>query len=114
MKKVYIAHPLRGDTDRTHPNYKIVFDNVEAVDRICRTITETYPDVLPLSPVHAFSFLKVFSEDDKAIEMCLKLLALADGLWVFGDWENSEGCRIEIQRARELGIPICYGKGGIK
>jgi hypothetical protein len=114
MKKIYISHPLRGNTDRTYPNYKIVFDNVAAVDRICQSIAATYPDVLPLSPIHAFSFLKVFEDDEKALEICLKLLELADGMWVFGDWKNSEGCRIEMRRARELCMPICYGKGGIK
>jgi hypothetical protein len=114
MKKVYISHPLRGKTDRKHPDFKAVFDNKKTVYRICRAIAVKYPDILPLSPINAFSFFRVLSEDEKALEMCLKLLELADELWVFGDWENSEGCRMEIGRARELRIPVYFYEDDVK
>ena len=29
-----------------------------------------------------------------------------DQAWVFGDWEKSEGCKIEIQAAEEAGVPV--------
>jgi hypothetical protein len=108
MKKVYISHPLRGDTDRDVPNYRILFNNMKRIDKVCRYITRYYSDVLPLSPVNAFSFFEPFFDDDKALEMCLKLIELADEMWVFGDWKTSEGCRKEIERARELGIPVNF------
>ena len=114
FKTVYISHPYRGDMDRNKISVTKLIDNLSKVDWICKRVVETYPDVLPLSPLNAFSFFKAFADDDKALEMDMKLLELADELWVFGEWEKSEGCRMEIERARELSIPISYGKEGIK
>jgi hypothetical protein len=105
--------------DRNNINIKKLIDNMEKVDRICLKITETYPDVLPLSPLNAFSFLALLSLadnqiDEKALEMDMKLLELVDELWVFGEWKTSEGCRQEIEKARELCIPIAYESGEIE
>jgi hypothetical protein len=106
-----VSHPLRGGMDRNNPDISTVVRNKEEVDKICRTIAETFPDVLILSPINAFSFFEVFKEDKQALEMDLKLLELADTVRVCGDWQNSEGCKLEIARARELGITICYDDG---
>ena len=116
FKTVYISHPFRGDMGRDNINIKTLVGNMEKVDRICLKITADYPDVLPLSPLNAFSFLALLTLadnqiDEKALEMDMKLLELADELWVFGEWEKSEGCRMEIERARELCIPIIYESG---
>ena len=46
MKSIYVAHPLRGDVQR----------NKNAVTDICQNIKAIYPDMLILSPIHAFSF----------------------------------------------------------
>lgn len=105
MKRVYIAHPLLGDADRENPNLRIPFENRRKVDLICRDIIEAYPDVMPISPIHAFDFMNVF-ERERPLAMCLELLKMADELWVYGDWESSEGCKMEIARAGELGIPV--------
>jgi hypothetical protein len=99
--------------DRARPNISIPFENMNRVDRICRRIAEERPDVLPLSPLHAFSFLNIF-EDDKALALDRELIEFADELWVFGDWETSEGCRLEIGWARQMGIPIVFDDGSIE
>jgi hypothetical protein len=111
FKTVYVSHPLRGDMDPARPDISRVFDNLNDTAGICRKIVGSCPGVLPLSPLHAFSFLEVFTEDDKALELDLKMMKFADELWVFGEWERSAGCQAEIARARELVIPICYGNG---
>jgi hypothetical protein len=111
FKTVYISHPLRGGMDPAHPDLSVIFGNRDKVDGICGRIVEANPEILPLSPLNAFSFLNVFTDDEKAIELDLKLLTLADELWVFGEWEKSAGCKIEIGRARELCIPIFYENG---
>ena len=111
FKKVYISHPLRGDMDLSKPNLKIPYDNMQKVDNICRRIADEHPDLLLLSPIHAFAFLNVFADDEKALEMDRVLLELADELWVFGEWQTSEGCQMEIKWARELVIPIIYETG---
>ena len=33
---------------------------------------------------------------------------IEDELWVYGDWENSYGCTLEVKRAKSLNIPIRY------
>ena len=42
------------------------------------------------------------------MRQCLALLDVADELWVFGDWERSEGCRMEVEHARETGKAILF------
>lgn len=111
-KNVYVSHPLLGDMDRKSPNISVPFANKEKVDGICPQIVETYPNVIPLSPLHNFSYLNVF-ERETSLKLCLRLLSLCDEMWVFGDWENSEGCKLEIVRAGEMKIPVFYGKEGI-
>jgi hypothetical protein len=111
FRKVYISHPLRGGMDRANPDISGIVRNKEKIDAICRDIAREYPNVLPLSPVNAFSFFNVFEEDEQALAMCLRLLELADELWMFGDWEYSEGCRIEMARASAREIPIRFKDG---
>lgn len=88
MKKVYIAHPLRGANREK---------NVEEVTKICKKITELFPDVLPISPIHAFSFLDDCGEagEKKALDLCLEMIKSCDEAWFFGEWEDSEGCNVE-------------------
>ena len=114
FKTVYISHPYRGDMDRDNISVTKLIDNLSKVDQICLKVAADYPDILPLSPLNAFSFFRVFSDDDKALEMDMNLLELADELWVFGEWEKSEGCRMEVERAKEINIPVFYGKEGIQ
>lgn len=92
MKKVYIAHPLRGENRAK---------NVEEVTRICKKITELFPDILPISPIHAFSFLDDCGEEGekKALDLCLEMLKNCDEAWFFGKWHESEGCSIEFDTA---------------
>jgi len=33
---------------------------------------------------------------------------MADELWVFGNWQMSEGCRMEVEHARKLGITVLF------
>lgn len=95
MKKVYIIHPFQGKEE-----------NRKKIDEICRVVAKM--GFLPVSPVHAFSFLKdeVPEERELALKLCQELVKGCDQAWLFGDWENSEGCRIEIRTAKKVGIPI--------
>lgn len=107
MKIVYVAHPLRGDIE----------GNMAHSAEICREISERYPDVLPLSPLAAFSFLDdtVSEERERALDYCRQLLARADELWLTGTWWLSEGCVAEVFWATAWGIPIAeYGGGGYR
>ena len=95
MKTVYIAHPLRGD----------VVKNYNRVNEICRQLHAT-GQVIPLSPLHAFSFVDPAGDQDRVFEYCRQLLSKCDELWLHGEWEKSEGCCMEADFARDNGIPV--------
>jgi hypothetical protein len=94
MKKVYVAHPLRGDVE----------GNIKKVTEICQSLT----NVIPLSPLHAFGFLDPTGDQFHAMQCCLSLLSTADELWVHGEWWKSEGCQAEMSFAGCRGIPIRF------
>lgn len=111
MKKIYVAHPLRGDGPA---DIATISKNISAVDEICRGIRIAYPDVLILSPIHAFSFETALTDQTWALAQCAELLTMVDELWVYGDWERSEGCTMEVARACEMGLTIVYADGRIE
>ena len=95
MKRVYIIHPFQGKEE-----------NRKKIDQICRAVANM--GFLPVSPVHAFGFLddNVLEERYQALNLCQELIKDCDQAWLFGDWEKSEGCRIEVRTAKKVGIPI--------
>lgn len=95
MKRVYIIHPFQGKEE-----------NRKKIDKICRAVANM--GFLPVSPVHAFGFLKdeVPEERKLALKLCQELVKGCDQAWCFGSWEESEGCRIEVRTAKKVGIPI--------
>ena len=102
MKKVYVAHPLRGgelDLEKAERN-------IARADGILRELAASEPDLLLFSPIHAFGYLDPLGPHEWVMKQCLEMVELCDELWAFGDWESSEGCRAEVARARELGKPI--------
>lgn len=97
MKSVYIAHPLRGN----------VKENIKKVDDICQQL-HNQGEVIPFSPIHAFGFVDPNGDQTQVLEYCKVLLSKADELWVHGNWRNSEGCLIEIDFAKQNGIPVMF------
>ena len=93
MKTIYVAHPLRGDVRR----------NKYAVTDICQNLKAIYPDMLILSPIHAFSFEDVNGRRGWVRGQCRLVIEKADELWLFGDWRNSSGCVMESVDARRIG-----------
>jgi hypothetical protein len=112
MKKIYIAHPLRGET----ADIDEIWKNSVAIDTICRNVSAIVgaKDTLLLSPIHAFSFMPVFGDQKDVFEQCRNMLSLADEVWVFGDWASSEGCKMEIEYANKLNIPVVFHHNKIK
>ncbi|HWR07775.1 DUF4406 domain-containing protein [Sporomusa sp.] len=100
MKPVYIAHPLRGNIDK----------NIKSITEICKQIHEQ-GEIVPLSPIHAFGFVSPIGDQTLVMKYCLMLLSKAEELWVYGDWQQSEGCCIEVGYARSTGIPIRFMAG---
>lgn len=104
-RKVYIAHPLQGESP---DDISSIYHNIDAVSQICRDIVAQEPLVIPLSPIHAFSFCAPIGDQSSVLDLCLSLLTIADELRVYGDWESSKGCKMEIAHARRLGIPVIF------
>jgi hypothetical protein len=60
---------------------------------------------LPLPPqLFVPGFIDEATERDLALGLCLKLVALADEVRVYG--ELTDGMRLEIAEANRLGIPV--------
>lgn len=110
MRRVYIAHPLRGE----RLDIAEVERNISRVTELCRHVAEERSDVLILSPIHAFDFVSPLGPQDWVMRQCLALLDVADELWVFGDWERSEGCRMEVAHARGTGKLILFEDGRVE
>lgn len=96
MKKVFISHPFSG-------NEAI---NLEKATIICEKIIESGADILPISPLHHFSFMdgdKGYREEIMAV--CFHNIKKCDELWVFGE---SKGCKKEVSFAIDIGVPVKY------
>ena len=106
MKKIYVAHPLRGGTR----DINAIYENHLKSDALMLMLSRKHEneEILFLSPIHAFSFAPPLGRQEWVLGQCRALLELADELWVFGDWQGSEGCRMEIEHARKLGITVLF------
>lgn len=95
MKRIYVSHAYGGKKS-----------NKEAITHICQALVKM--GVIPISPVHSFSYLndKVAEERSRALEFCEELVELCDELWLFSEWEKSEGCILERNVALIEMIPI--------
>jgi hypothetical protein len=54
------------------------------------------------------AYIDESTERELALDHCLRLVAVADEVLVFGS--PTEGMRLEIAEARRLGIPVVKGK----
>ena len=98
MKKVYIAHPLT-----THGTIE---ENQKKIDDICKNLLVERPEIVPISPIHAFSFFDPTGDQSVVIGLCKELLSACDEIWMFGDWMKSNGCRAEVAFANRNKIPV--------
>lgn len=72
MRRIYICHPFRGEQ----------MGNAERVRRICESLKH---DCVPLAPQLMLpAFIDEATESDLAIAHCLRLVAAADEIRVYG------------------------------
>lgn len=99
-KMVYICHPLTSFGD--------VRENQKRVQQICSSLVMEQAPVVPISPIHAFSFFDTTGSQEIVMGYCLQLLNACHEIWVYGDWQKSSGCREEVAFAQSKGIPIRF------
>lgn len=98
MKLVYMAHPLT--------TYGTIEENQQAIDLICKQIVIDNPDIVPISPIHAFSFYDPAGCQETVINYCKALLSTCQEIWLYGHWRESKGCQVEVEHARKQGIVV--------
>ena len=98
MKRVFISHPYKDDPK----------GNKKRVDTICRELARK-GDILPISPLHLFSFMEDDRQREEILQVCYRLIDICDEVCIYGD---SEGCRMERAYALSRGkrVVIKYGK----
>ena len=89
MKWVFVSHPYKDDPK----------GNKKRVDTICRELAEK-DDILPISPLHLFSFMENDDNREEILQVCFRLIDICDEVWIY---EDSEGCRMELEHARSIG-----------
>ena len=94
-KVVYICHEFGGKQE-----------NADKVATLVRELSNLYPTICFISPIHAFGFLYESTDYDRGMSYCLTLLDMCDEMWVFGEFSNSKGCLIEKEYCRKYKIPI--------
>lgn len=92
MPRAFISGAISGRID----NYKLYFDEAE------RNFKDIY--VKSYNP----SSIDINTPWVVAMEETLSQLRKCDFVYVLKNWEDSKGVKIEIERAKELNIPIFY------
>ena len=90
-KYAFISHPFANDPE----------GNRKKVDKICKYWVKKR--VIPISPLHLFSFYEGDNDREKILNICYKLIDIADVVFIYGD---SEGCRLEKEYAKKKKKPI--------
>ncbi len=97
MRRVFISHPYKDDPK----------ENKKLVDTICRELAER-GDILPISPLHLFSFMENDDNREEILQVCLRLIDICDEVWIYGD---SEGCNEERDYALSRGKKVLKKRG---
>jgi hypothetical protein len=80
MKKIFISHPYANNPEQ----------NKVWVDNICKQALKD--GFLPISPLHAFSYMENDTYRTEIMNVCAMLIAMCDEVWIYG-W--SAGCQQE-------------------
>ena len=85
----------------SHPYSDSPTENIIKVDKICKYWARQ--GVIPISPLHLFSFYEDDNAREDIMEFCYRLIDNVDLVFVHGD---SKGCRLEREYAEKIGKPV--------
>lgn len=93
MKRyAFISHPYADNPE----------GNKKKVDTICKDLLDA-GKVVPISPLHLFSFYSQDADRDEIMKACKHLIDMCDTVYVYG---NSSGCSEEMHYAMEQKKPV--------
>ena len=96
MNKVYIAHPFGGKQE-----------NIERVQDIITDLIKRNEEVVYISPLHMFGQWYDLVSWEQGMEWCLQTLEGCDAIVFASDeWQDSKGCCMEMEFAKENGLDI--------
>lgn len=91
MKRIptFISYPFSSNPEK----------NRQDADKICRQILKTHKDILPISPLHLFSYMETDDERENIMNVCYKLIEICPDFWSYG---KSDGCQAELAYATHI------------
>lgn len=102
MKRIYVAGPYSAN------NVIDVLKNIGRGQQICAQLFQR--GYAPFCPWHDKSYVIDMPNSDYTVEQFYKYsiawLEVSDAVLLIGDWESSKGTLAEVERAKELDIPI--------
>lgn len=88
-------------------------ENKIDIEKIIEKLVKEHPEHTYISPVHCFGFLYSKTSYEQGLAMCLDLLSKCNYMYVYGDYQNSRGCKTEIEFCKEHRIPyIIFDNNG--
>ena len=96
MERVFVSHPYADDPEA----------NKIKAEKICKDLLAG--GMLPVSPLHLFSFMDDDTPREAIMEVCFDLIDKCDAVYVYG---RSDGCRKEAEYAIMTGKPMRYFGG---
>lgn len=100
--RVYVAGKYRADTSIEYLN------NIRNAIKMSATILKIGHSPFCAHLDHQFHFHDPSLTVEDCQRYCLDWLEVSDVMLVLSDFENSKGTLAEIERAKELKIPIIY------
>jgi len=100
MKLIYIAGPFRA------PDHWQIHQNVLDAERVAkRLIGEGYAVICPHKMTEN---MQQAYPDHVFLNMCLELVRRADIIYLLEGWQTSQGSRMELELAMQLGKKVIY------
>lgn len=96
-KKIYISGPVSGTTDYEE-RFRVKENQLE----------DSWKVVNPVKMFSQYAKGRIFPAYDDIIKKDLEFLAECNAIYMMDGWKNSNGCNIELERAKELRLAVIY------
>lgn len=101
MKIIYVAGKYRGESENE------VFENIIHARR--EALKLWHQGWAVICPHTNTMFMgSRLGGDEKFIEGDLEIVKRCDGIYMLNNWQKSEGAKLELAKAQEIGLAIYY------